>query len=57
MKKGQRKKFEDINDFLENATDEQFSIKYRKIHAEDPHAAGSLWLLLQRAERKGYAPF
>jgi hypothetical protein len=57
MKKGQRRKFQDINDFLENATDEEFSIKYKKIECENPYGVGSLWLLFERAKKKGYAPF
>ena len=54
MKKGNRRKFKDLSDAIENATDEQFSIMHRRLENEDLKVAG--WFLLKRLELKGYAP-
>jgi|APGre2960657404_1045060.scaffolds.fasta_scaffold292799_2 hypothetical protein len=49
-----RKKFKDVNDVLENATDEEFAIVHRRLEQKNLYGAG--WLLLKRIEVKGYAP-
>ena len=49
-----RKKFKDVNDVLENATDEEFRVIHARLGNENPASAG--WLLLKRIESKGYAP-
>jgi hypothetical protein len=53
-KKGRKRKFKDVNDILENATDEQFSVIHRNLEEHDLKLAG--WLLFKRLELKGYAP-
>jgi hypothetical protein len=45
-----RKKFKDVNDVLENATDEEFRVIHARLGNENPASAG--WLLLKRIESK-----
>ena len=52
--KKKKRKFKDVDDFLINATDEQFSIIHRRLEVDNPAGAG--WLLFKRLELKGYAP-
>jgi hypothetical protein len=52
--KTKKRKFKDVDDFLINATDEQFSVVHRRLGETNPKGAG--WLLFKRLELKGYAP-
>lgn len=49
-----RKKFKDVNDVLENATDEEFLFYHNRLSATNLEYAG--WFILKRIELKGYAP-
>jgi hypothetical protein len=53
-KRGRKRKFKNLDDFLVNATDEQFSVVHRRLGETNPKGAG--WLLFKRLELKGYAP-
>ena len=48
------KKFKNVDDVLENATDEEFRVIHVRLGNVYPESAG--WLLLKRTELKGYAP-
>lgn len=52
MKRGTRRKFKDLHDAVENATDEQFWVILRRIENIDLKVAG--WFLLERIRIKDY---
>ncbi len=54
MKRRTRRKFKDLHDAVENATDKEFRIMHKRLENEDLKVAG--WFLLKRLSIKEYTP-